>query len=220
MEPQNSTEQTTPTAHKNHKIVIGVLGLIIVALVVALLTKTSEAPSPEALPATEETEEVEMTEDGTETEAVPAEEPGEWTAPAANPPSAPSLPSTRPSTNNTISDSENLAEEVTVPSSVVITYRDGRFWPDEALVVEGGMVHFMNQSDEPMWVASDNHPKHDRYLEKSNAKCGTSDFDQCGTIESGQSWSFAFNRSGTWGYHNHVNAKHTGTVVVVDKDEL
>ncbi len=210
---------------KKHNIIIAVMGLAIVILLIALFTNTSEAPS--ALPE-EETTETSTTEPTVENQDLPVSSSGSWTPPTAPPPTTTSVPpSPSPSTNpgpasnvGTVPSQDNLAEAISVPQSVVVSYNGSRFWPEEAVVAEGGRVHFVNNSDTDMWIASDNHPRHDRYLLKDNANCGTSDFDQCAAIGPGESWTFVFNRPGTWGYHNHVDAKDTGTVVVVARNEL
>lgn len=204
-----------------HNIIIAVMGLAIVVLLIALFTKTSEAPSSLEI-------DEEANQEATTTDAVAEDQPIEnsdsWNPPSTPPPAtAPAVTAptvSAPPTTNTIQSQDNLAEEVTVPYSATVSYNGERFWPEEALIREGGRVHFVNNGDTDMWIASDNHPRHDRYLLKDNAQCGTSDFDQCTAVGPGETWTFVFNRSGTWGYHNHVDAKDTGTVVVIDNDEL
>ncbi|MFB6115769.1 MAG: hypothetical protein ABEK04_05815, partial [Candidatus Nanohalobium sp.] len=65
-----------------------------------------------------------------------------------------------------------------------------------------------------MWVASNQHPIHSQYSGTSRSQhCGSSAdaFDQCST---GNTYRFTFTKKGEWGYHNHVNPGHTGTVIV------
>ena len=67
-----------------------------------------------------------------------------------------------------------------------------------------------------MWVASDPHPSHTGYSGTTKQQhCpdvqGVA-FDQCSI---GPSYSFVFQKIGTWGYHNHASANDGGTVIVV-----
>ncbi len=106
-----------------------------------------------------------------------------------------------------------------LPFSAVVVYDGDRFIPDKVTVIAGGAVRFVNTSNQEMWIASDNHPTHTRYPVKSETDCKGSSFDQCAAIGSGESWSFTFTRTGTWGYHNHIHAQDTGDVVVRTEEE-
>ncbi|OHA38709.1 MAG: hypothetical protein A3G03_02780 [Candidatus Taylorbacteria bacterium RIFCSPLOWO2_12_FULL_44_15c] len=63
-----------------------------------------------------------------------------------------------------------------------------------------------------MWTASAVHPTHRAY--PTSGGCLGSTFDACAGVQSGNSWSFKFDISGTWKYHNHLNPGDTGTIVV------
>jgi hypothetical protein len=54
-----------------------------------------------------------------------------------------------------------------------------------------------------MHVASDPHPTHTNYPA----------FNSGGSVSS---WTFTFTLAGSWGYHNHQNSGHTGTIVVTN----
>ena len=68
-----------------------------------------------------------------------------------------------------------------------------------------------------MWVASAQHPTHTAYAGTSLSQhcddATDTSFDQC---KSGSSYSFTFNKAGTWAYHNHSNSSHFGRVLVVE----
>jgi hypothetical protein len=68
-----------------------------------------------------------------------------------------------------------------------------------------------------MWVASNIHPKHSAYPEKSADDCAGSSFDECEAVGTGEYWDFKFTETGTWYYHNHMRARDEGTVIVVDE---
>ena len=69
-----------------------------------------------------------------------------------------------------------------------------------------------------MWVASDPSSLQNGYdgttLEQHCAAgyVGTTPFDEC---SAGTSFSFIFNKVGTWGYHDHLNNSAEGSVTVV-----
>jgi hypothetical protein len=69
-----------------------------------------------------------------------------------------------------------------------------------------------------MWVASANHPSHTAYngtsLREHCPDTANSAFDECSATAAGTSWSFTFDKTGSWGFHNHVNASEYGKVIV------
>ncbi|MDP9211841.1 MAG: cupredoxin domain-containing protein [bacterium] len=91
----------------------------------------------------------------------------------------------------------------TAPQSVTVTLRDGTFTPREVTIEAGQSVVFVNESDAPAVIASDPHPTH----------TDMAAFES-GTLESGASYLFVFNERGNWGFHDHLNPSHTGTVIV------
>ena len=105
--------------------------------------------------------------------------------------------------------------ETSVDQTVVLT-SDG-FRDRSVTVSQGDTVRFVNESSGPMWVASDVHPSHTQYAGTSlreHCQSGAGQetaFDQC---EEGASFSFTFEKTGEWDYHNHSNPSQTGTVIV------
>lgn len=89
----------------------------------------------------------------------------------------------------------------------VVRYTDDGFAPRHIQVGPGERVTWV--SDGPaMWVASSSHPTHADYGLDDHADPL---FDQGAA---GQVYTFRFNRTGEWQYHNHENAYHYGTVTV------
>ena len=82
-----------------------------------------------------------------------------------------------------------------------VKYTDRGFEPNSVTISKGDTVCWLNQSTQGMHVASNDHPVHDDYP----------GFDQLG---SGGVYSFTFDKTGTWGYHNHLNHTVMGTVIV------
>lgn len=82
-----------------------------------------------------------------------------------------------------------------------ITYTNEGFVPAALEVGIGAMVHFVNESDTQMWVASDSHPAHDVLPT----------FDQ---FKPGDMFMYVFEEPGTWKYHDHLNPSAVGEIIV------
>ncbi len=95
----------------------------------------------------------------------------------------------------------------TVSSQMEVDYAANGFTPASITVKKGTMVKFVNKTSGPMSVASNPHPTHTDYpgfdQGKSNFQ-GTNEYD------------FTFTKTGTWGYHNHLQASDGGTVIVTE----
>lgn len=130
-------------------------------------------------------------------------------------------PNTQTSTTNQMpiisSTTTDMVVE-TAPSDATVAYTEKGFSPKSIAVTLGTTVTFVNQSSEGMWVASAAHPTHIIYSGISlNQHCPDTTnaaFDECAAVASGDSFSFTFNKEGTWKYHNHMNASQTGVVIV------
>jgi len=89
-------------------------------------------------------------------------------------------------------------------SEILVSYTNSGFEPREMTIFPGQTITFINSSDSKMWVASDDHPAH--LLLPA--------FDQKKSVEIGGTYSFTFNSSGEWTYHNHVKPSATGLIFV------
>lgn len=96
--------------------------------------------------------------------------------------------------------------ESSIQSEVKVQYSATGFSPKNITLKTGGTVLFVNDGDDAMWVGSDPHPMHD----------ALPGFDALRSFGKAENYSFTFIRAGTWGYHNHVNPIHEGTVTVRD----
>lgn len=83
-----------------------------------------------------------------------------------------------------------------------INYTDNGFAPAYLEIGQNATVIFTNNSNSPMWIASNPHPTHTDYP----------DFDQ---KSSGDSYSYTFTELGTYHFHNHMNPQDTGTIIVL-----
>lgn len=101
----------------------------------------------------------------------------------------------------------------------LVMYTEDGFSPQRIEIGVGDTVTWQSDGT-PMWVASANHPTHTVYADTSRSEhCDDTDaagtrFDQC---ESSDTYSFTFEKPGEWAYHNHVDAGHTGVVVVSEE---
>jgi plastocyanin len=99
--------------------------------------------------------------------------------------------------------------------TVTVTYNGTSFSPSTVTIKKGDTVRFVDSGASPMWVASNPHPVHSGYSGTSVSQhcpdTAGAAFDEC---EAGTSYSFTFQKTGSWGYHNHANHAATGTVVV------
>lgn len=112
---------------------------------------------------------------------------------------------------------EGVVEEDETTSTVeqfVIKYDGSSFSPSTIIIKKGQSVTWVNESSQPMWVASAMHPTHEVYPETSTNDCFGSSFDTCRSFAPDESWSFTFNSAGEWPYHNHLRAVNFGKVIV------
>lgn len=86
----------------------------------------------------------------------------------------------------------------------VVEFTDDGFEPSTLTVKAGDTVKFENKSSDDFWPASNDHPTHLLYP----------GFDAKKPILSGDSYSFTFTKTGTWGYHNHLEPDVQGTIIV------
>jgi plastocyanin len=84
-----------------------------------------------------------------------------------------------------------------------VRYTNEGFEPSVLEVKKGSVVHFVNESNMQMWVATDNHPAHDILPT----------FDQ---FKPGDMYMYIFEELGEWVYHDHLNAALTGSIIVTN----
>lgn len=91
-------------------------------------------------------------------------------------------------------------------ANTLVTYTDTGFAPASITVKKGTTVTFVNSSAGSMWVASAPHPTHTNYPE----------LDQLKSVEKNGMYEFAFDKVGTWKYHNHMKPTDFGSVTVTE----
>lgn len=88
--------------------------------------------------------------------------------------------------------------------AVHITMGQDEYEPSEVTIKKGTTVVFTNKSPDWRWPASNLHPTHDIYPE----------FDPKEPVAPEGSWSFQFDKSGSWRMHDHLAPYITGTITV------
>jgi plastocyanin len=92
----------------------------------------------------------------------------------------------------------------TQPAAEVVIMADG-FSPATISISKGQSVHWLNQDSSMHQVASDPYPTED----------AIPDFKQTVALENSQSYTYTFNQTGTFTYHDHLNPYTIkGTVIV------
>ena len=95
------------------------------------------------------------------------------------------------------------AQANTASAADTITYTNNGFEPAELSVKVGSQVTIKNMSSEPLQFDSDPHPQHTDDPELN-----------IGFVPAGQSVTFKVTATGRHGYHNHLIAGDTGTLIV------
>lgn len=109
------------------------------------------------------------------------------------------------------------SEQASNTSNNTVTLTNSGFQPSTITIQQGETVTWINNGSTAMWVGSDRHPRHTEYSGSSVAQhCQGGDqnsaaFDQC---SAGEEFSFKFEKTGEWSYHNHRAPSQTGIVVV------
>lgn len=102
--------------------------------------------------------------------------------------------------------------------NATVTFTGSGFSPSSVTIAQGGTVTWVS-TDGNMWIASDPHPIHNGYdgttmqQHCASGYTGPAPFDEC--TGSSANWTFTFDKVGTWGYHDHLEASIMGSVTVV-----
>lgn len=86
-------------------------------------------------------------------------------------------------------------------AAIEIDLTDKGFVPETVTIRVDTPVRFINKSKGPMWIASTPHPYH----------TDLPGFDQSA---SASAYFYTFTKVGIWKFHNHMNPKIVGQVVV------
>lgn len=120
--------------------------------------------------------------------------------------------------NNETPKEQPSIEQIPIATENIITYTDSGYSPNTLTIKVGETVTWKNESSSGMWTASAMHPAHMKYnntsLDEHCPDTANTSFDECKSAQPGESWSFKFDKTGSWGYHNHVKASDFGKIIV------
>jgi plastocyanin len=109
-----------------------------------------------------------------------------------------------PSSTDTGLSTPTISPATGTTSQNTIEYGSTGFSPTTITVKVGDSVTWTNNSSSTVQVSSDPHPTHTDFPPLNSV----------GAIAPGSSKSFTFTKSGTFGYHNHLNPSDKGEVIV------
>ena len=89
-----------------------------------------------------------------------------------------------------------------------IVLREDGFHPQELTITEGDTVTFRTIRGVSFWPASNLHPIHELYPA----------FDTRKAIPSNEAWSFQFDSTGTWPFHDHLFSPFLGIIHVLSRE--
>ncbi|HSX15000.1 MAG TPA: cupredoxin domain-containing protein [Candidatus Saccharimonadales bacterium] len=107
------------------------------------------------------------------------------------------------STSTTSTQSTDTTGQTAPQSAATITYTGSGFSPNTITVKAGDTITIMNASSRSLQLDSNPHPAHTDNTELN-----------VGAVAAGQSATFTISKTGTWGYHNHLEASQTGSITV------
>jgi plastocyanin len=103
-----------------------------------------------------------------------------------------------------LTESPSAIMDMREAKEVSVTLTDEGFKPSQIRIRTGTSVTFSTTRDSQFWPASNVHPSHDIYPA----------FDPGRPLSPDESWSFTFNDTGSWGFHDHVRSYFTGSIYV------
>lgn len=86
----------------------------------------------------------------------------------------------------------------------IIILTENGFEPENIEINAGDTIVFKTTSGKHFWPASDIHPTHGIYPE----------FDPQDAVAPDKTWSFKFEKTGTFRYHDHLAPYFTGRIIV------
>lgn len=102
-----------------------------------------------------------------------------------------------------VTSSPTSAPSIAVKEQNMVTLTQNGFSPQTLTIKSGQTVVWVNNSGQDATVNSDPHPTHTNYSPLN-----------LGGFSNGEKLSLLLPKSGTYGYHNHLNPQQTGTIIV------
>lgn len=110
-------------------------------------------------------------------------------------------PETSDTTIQSLNSTTTPANKVST-KQVTITYTSRGFIPSTTTINKGDTVVIVNRSNDSLWPVSIGYP------------IISSDFDASQPVVTGQSYSFTFDKGGTFIYFNHLKPAQLGALII------
>ncbi|MBI1833589.1 MAG: cupredoxin domain-containing protein [Candidatus Andersenbacteria bacterium] len=167
--------------------ITAVVGVVIIVAVASMFAFRTPAEAPAVTPTP-----------GFQDATAPASDSGQFIQlQPSTTPNTSLLPSVSPAAGTT-------QQNTTTAESIAISIDDTGFTPRTVSIASGTTVVFTNNGQAKHWPASDVHPTH-QALPGFDAKHG---------LETGETYSFTFIKTGSWNMHDHLNPSATGIITV------
>ncbi len=111
------------------------------------------------------------------------------------------------STSGGTQQQDQAQQSTSASDAVTITFGDSGFSPASSTVKSGGKITWTNNSKSAVQIASDPHPTHTANPELTNGQSVLS-------LVPGASSTVTVTKTGTWGFHDHLNPGVKGKVTV------
>jgi plastocyanin len=102
------------------------------------------------------------------------------------------------------SGESDIGDAVDQPQVFQIDITKDGFYPTTIRVNKGDYVQFVNKDSDKHWPASNPHPSH----------IDLPGFDAKKGLATNEKFTYQFQKSGSWGFHDHFNSSFKGTVTV------
>jgi plastocyanin len=102
-----------------------------------------------------------------------------------------------------VKESSQTTQSPPTESAKVSITKSG-FTPQVLRIRANTQVTWTNSDKKPHHIASDPHPTHSNHPDMNDQEA----------LNKGDSYAYTFEKAGTYTYHDHVNPKLTGTIIV------
>ena len=107
----------------------------------------------------------------------------------------------------TVTQTQEPQQTQQAEGTATVTFSDSSVTPSTVTIKSGESLTWVNNSSKKVQVASANHPTHTLNKELTNGEF-------VAELVPGASATVTLTKTGTWGYHDHLNQSVTGKVVV------
>lgn len=109
-----------------------------------------------------------------------------------------------------------VSQKITQQKNYTIYITKSGFSFDTIEISKGDRVTWINRDSREHWPASNFHPQHAEYLTIEKGCLGSA-LDSCRGLNENETFSFTFDKVGTWGMHDHLYPSQTMLIKVGKK---